>query len=61
MFRDFKKYRVSAQNPKELAFGFPDKRLFTVKMGQKFVFHTRKVHIISWLDITVLYTIILKF
>jgi hypothetical protein len=55
------KYGVLAQNLKGLAFNFTDKRLFTVKMGQKIIFHLCEPHIFAPLDITILYTIFLGF
>jgi hypothetical protein len=54
-FLGFENYRVLAQNSKGLTFGFTDKRLFTVKMGQKSIFEPREAHILSRLDILVLY------
>jgi hypothetical protein len=54
-----------------LAFGFIDKRVFTVKtdqkwlftakMGRKSVFHPCEVYILARLDITMLYTIFYSF
>jgi hypothetical protein len=40
-----------------LAFDFTKKCLFTSKTDQKFVFHLRETHILSQLDISVLYII----
>jgi hypothetical protein len=57
----FEKYRVSAQKPKLLAFGFTEKCLFMIKNGQKYVFHPREAHILNRLDITELYTIFCGF
>jgi hypothetical protein len=62
LFWGFEKYRVLAQNPKMLAFGFTEislsfywKCLFMVKAGWKSVSHPREAHILSRLDILVLY------
>jgi hypothetical protein len=44
-----------AQNPKELAFGFTEKCLFVMKIGQKFIFYPCESHILSWLVVSVLY------
>jgi hypothetical protein len=51
----FQKYQVSAQNPKALAFGFTEKCMSTVKTSRKSVFHSREAHILSWIDVSVLY------
>jgi hypothetical protein len=51
----FWKYQISVQNRKGLAFGFNEKCLFTVKTGRKSIFHPREAHILSRLDILVLY------
>jgi hypothetical protein len=42
-------------------FGFADKRLFTAKTCQKFVFHLNEVHIIARLDLMMLYPIFYGF
>jgi hypothetical protein len=55
IFWDFKKYRVLAQKPKGLAFRFTDKCSFTVKTGQKSVFYPLKAHVMSQLNISMLY------
>jgi hypothetical protein len=57
----FKKYRVLTQNLMGLAFGFTEKCLFAMKIGQKSIFHSHQAHILSQLDIIVLYTIFLRF
>jgi hypothetical protein len=36
MFKGFKKYQVSPENRKGLAFGFTEKTFFTVKISQIF-------------------------
>jgi hypothetical protein len=38
IFLAFEKYRVSAQNAKGFDFSFTNKRLFMVKIGQKFIY-----------------------
>jgi hypothetical protein len=53
----FEKCRVSTQNPKVLAFGFTEKHMFMMKIGQKSVFHRCETHILARLDITVVSTI----
>jgi hypothetical protein len=45
-----KKYRVSTQNPQELAFSFIEKLLYAMKMTQKSIFYAREAHILSRLD-----------
>jgi hypothetical protein len=57
IFWGFIKYRVLAQNPMGLAFGFIEKHLFTTKTDWKFIFHPRETHILAWLNIMVLHTI----
>jgi hypothetical protein len=51
----FEKYRVSAQNPKGLAFGFTEKRLFAMKTGRKPVLQPSEAHNLPRLDVLVLY------
>jgi hypothetical protein len=58
---DFENYQVSGENPNVLAFSFTPKRLLTIKIGRKSIFHPRETHIIVQLDITVLYIISLRF
>jgi hypothetical protein len=55
MFRGFEKYRASGQNSKGLAFGFTEKCLFMVKTSRKYVLHPHEAHILSLLDVSVLY------
>jgi hypothetical protein len=55
-FFSFEKYQVLVQNTKGLSFSFIEKRLFVIKIGQKFKFHHREAYILAQLDITVLYT-----
>jgi hypothetical protein len=54
-FLGFENYRVSATNPKELAFDFTKKLLFTTKTGWKSVFQLHESNILPWLDVFVLY------
>jgi hypothetical protein len=44
-----------------LALSLPKKHLFATKTGRTSVFHPCGAHILAWLDITELYTIILRF
>jgi hypothetical protein len=59
--RGFQKYRVSPQNPKGLVFVFTGKLLFTTIILWKIVFQPLDTHILSRLDVLVLYTIFLGF
>jgi hypothetical protein len=61
IFLGFEKYRASAQKLKGLAFCFTIKCLFTVKTGQKYVFHLHKVYILHQLDASVLYINVYEF
>jgi hypothetical protein len=54
-FLRFWKYRVLAQNQKVLAFCFTKNHLYAMKTGQKYTFQPREAHILSWLDILMLY------
>jgi hypothetical protein len=51
----FKKFQISAQNPKVLAFGFTKKRQFVAETDRNSVFLGREAHIPDWLYIMVLY------
>jgi hypothetical protein len=48
-------FQFSAQNPNGLFFGINEKRLFVVKIDRKSLFLGRKIHILDWLHIMVLY------
>jgi hypothetical protein len=51
----FKKFQISTQNPKGLAFGFTEKRQFTIKTYRNFIFLDRKAQIMDQLHIMVMY------
>jgi hypothetical protein len=61
LYINFRGLEASAQNSKVLAFDFFEKCLFTMKIGQKSIFHHRETHILARLDIMVLFTIFLGF
>jgi hypothetical protein len=46
---------IEFQLKTQRGFGFADKRLFTAKTCQQFVFHLNEVHIIARLDLMMLY------
>jgi hypothetical protein len=46
---------ISPQNLKVLAFSFIDKHMFMTNMDQKSIFYPCEVHILSLLDISILY------
>jgi hypothetical protein len=48
-------FQFSAQNPNGLFFAINEKRLFVVKIDRKSLFLGRKIHILDWLHIMVLY------
>jgi hypothetical protein len=54
IFLGFEKYRDSAQNSKELVFDFTKKKTF-VHHENKPKFHPHEAHILSQLDVSVLY------
>jgi hypothetical protein len=51
----FKKYQVLVQNPKGLPFNFTKKCMFAMKIGWTSEFHPREAHILSRLEVLVLY------
>jgi hypothetical protein len=50
-----KKFQVSAQNPKGLAFGLTEKHQFLVKIDRNSIFLGREVQILDQLHIMVMY------
>jgi hypothetical protein len=56
IFRGFKKYQVWCQKLNSLGLGFTEKYLFVTKIDRKSVFQPHEAHVLSWLEVSVMYT-----